>query len=106
MEKFKKLLFFCYFLFIGCSTSGKIFKTNLNTEYKVIDKGNHNVTIISKSCSIFAENANFEARRSAKYQLRSVIGSHKHRKKIKKIRTYKIGQKTCVEILAKGLKHL
>ena len=105
MERIVILLFFSYFLCFGCSSSSKIPQTYFDQEYSVIDKGGKNVIVKSKACSIFQEKATSNARRSAKFHLRSIIGSKGHEKKFKKIRKYYNGQKTCIEIIAKGVAH-
>ncbi len=97
------LLFWSYYFFFGCSSSTEHFETSTYLNYPVIDKGRENVIVKSKSCSIFPKKALSEAKRSAEYQLRSVIGSQSHRKKFKEINRYKDGKKICVEIMAKGL---
>ena len=106
MKKNIKLLIIVNIFCFGCSSSEQNFNTYYEKNYKVLDRGGKNVILISKACSISLEKANFEAKRYAEYQLRSIIGSDKHGKKFKKIRNYNDGQKTCVEIIAKGFQSL
>ena len=98
------LFLFCsYYFCFGCSSSGQHFGTYNYLDYPVIDRGEENVIVKSRACSIFPQKALSEARRSAEYQLRSVIGYQNHRKKYREINRYNDGKKICVEIIAKGL---
>ena len=105
MQRFTLFLVFIQFLCFGCESLEKNFKTIYEPEYKVIDRGK-NVTVISKACSIFPDQAISAAKKSALYHLRSVIGYKNHMKKLRKINHYIDGQKTCVVISAKSLSSL
>lgn len=102
MKKNLKLFIFVYLFCFGCSSSEEFIEIYYDRDYKILDRGGKNVTVISKACSIFPEKALFEARRYADYHLRSIIGNERYSKKFEKIKNYNYGQKTCVEILAKG----
>ncbi len=102
MKKYLKLLIFVYLFCFSCSYSEEVIQIYYDRDYKILDRGGKNVTVISKACSIFPEKAFFEARRYADFHLRSIIGNEHYSKKFEKIKNYNYGQKTCVEILAKG----
>jgi len=106
MQRAILLLIISQFLCFGCKSLEKDFNTFYEPEYKVLDRGGENVIVISRACSIFPEQAILAARQSAEYHLRSVIGYKSHRKQFLKINHYIDGQKTCVEISARGLHSL
>ena len=106
MKRILLLLVFSQFLFFGCTSLGKDFKTFYEPEYKVIDRGGMNVIVISKACSISPEQAISAARRTAEYHLRSIIGSQTHRKEFQTINHFILDQKTCFEVSARGLRSL
>ena len=106
MQRFILLLVFNQLLCSGCKSLEKNFKTIYKPEYKVIDRGGKNVIVMSKACSLFPDQAIYAAKKSAEYHLRSVIGYKGHRKKLQKVNQYIDGQKTCVEISAKGIRSL
>tara|TARA_Y100001968_G_C18819952_1_gene464134 strand:+ start:167 stop:532 length:366 start_codon:yes stop_codon:yes gene_type:complete len=102
IKKHLKLLIFVYLFCFGCSSSEEVFQIYFDRDYKILDRGGNNVTVISKACSIFPEKAFYEAKRYADFHLRSIIGNENYSKKFEKIKNYNYGQKTCVEILATG----
>ena len=106
MQKFILFFVIIQFLCLSCKSLEKNFETIYEPEHKVIDRGGKNVIIISKACSIFPDHAISAAKKSAEYQLRSVIGDKSHLKKLQKINHYIDGQKTCVVISAKALSSL
>ena len=106
MQKTLILLFSSYFLCFGCSSKDEFINKKFYKDYKVIDRGGNNVIVISKACSISHAKANLEAKRSAEYHLRSVVGGNTFKKKFREIRKFYRGKEVCVEILAEGSNHL
>ncbi len=103
MQRYILLYLLSHFLYFGCSNVDSKFKTLYDTEYKVLDRGKSDVIVKSRACSIFEKDAISEAKRSAEFYLRSVIGKNSHLKKFKEIKRYHEGKRICVEMVAIGL---
>ena len=104
MQRFILLFLLSHFFYFGCSSVNNKFKTIYDSEYKVRDRGNSNVIVKSRACSIFEKDAVLEARRSAEFHLRSVIGGNNHPQiRFKEIKRYNQGERVCVEMIASGL---
>ena len=94
------LILFSLILIIGCSTVQQNYQTFYDPEYKVIDRGELDVKVLSRACSGTFEDALSAAKNNGKFHLRSVVGNQNHRIKYKEVRSYKKQDKICVEMSA------
>ena len=87
-------------LIIGCSSTKHKYQTFYHPEYKVIDRGELDVKVISRACSDTFEDALSAGKNNGKFHLRSVVGNQNHRIKYKEVRSYNKQDKICVEMSA------
>ena len=97
------LILFELILITGCASAKQDYHTFFNHEYKVIDRGELDVKIISQACSERFEDSLSAAKRNGKFHLRSVVGNKKHEIKFKEVGSYIKNGKICVEISASSL---
>ena len=94
------LILFCLNLIIGCAASKQKYQTFYDPEYKVIDRGELDVKVLSRACSGTFEDALSAAKNNGEFHLRSVVGNQNHRIKYKEVRSYNKQNKICVEMSA------
>ena len=94
------LILFGLNLIIGCAPSKQKFQTFYDPEYKVIDRGELDVKVLSRACSGTFEDALSAAKNNGEFHLRSVVGNQNHRIKYKEVRSYNKQDKICVEMSA------
>ncbi len=94
------LILFGLILIIGCAASKKKYQTFYDPEYKVIDRGELDVKVLSRACSGTFEDALSAAKNNGEFHLRSVVGNQNHRIKYKEVRSYNKQDKICVEMSA------
>ena len=101
----QKILFFIIsqILFSGCSSTGNKFLASYDPEYKVVDRGKLDVIVKGMACALLADHAVLNARQTAEFHLRSVVGSQNHRKVYQEVDRYYDGDKICVEMSAAAL---
>ena len=100
MRSILLLILFGLILIIGCAASKQKYQTFYDPEYKVIDRGELDVKVISRACSDTFEDALSAAKNNGKFHLRSVVGNQNHRIKYKEVRSYNKQEKICVEMSA------
>ena len=100
MRSIHLLILFGLILIIGCAVSKQKYQTFYDPEYKVIDRGELDVKVISRACSDTFEDALSAAKNNGKFHLRSVVGNQNHRIKYKEVRSYNKQDKICVEMSA------
>ncbi|SVA01872.1 uncharacterized protein METZ01_LOCUS54726 [marine metagenome] len=100
MRSILLLILFSLILIIGCATAQQNYQTFYDPEYKVIDRGELDVKVISRACSDTFEDALSAAKNNGKFHLRSVVGNQNHRIKYKEVRSYNKQDKICVEMSA------
>ena len=100
MRSIVLLFLFGLILIIGCAASKQKYQTFYDPEYKVIDRGELDVKVISRACSDTFEDALSAAKNNGKFHLRSVVGNQNHRIKYKEVRSYNKQDKICVEMSA------
>ena len=98
MRSILLLILFGLILIIGCAVAKQKYQTFYDPEYKVIDRGALDVKVISRACSETFEDALSAAKNNGKFHLRSVVGNKKHGIKFKKVGSYNIQDKICVEV--------
>ena len=99
------LTLFGLFMIVGCTNAKKKYQTFYDPEYKVIDRGELDVKVLSRACSGTFEDALSAAKNNGKFHLRSVVGNQNHRIKFKEIGSYIKHDKICVEISASSFPH-
>ena len=97
------LILFGFIMIVGCATAKKKYQTFYDPEYRVIDRGELNVNVISQACSERFEDALSAAKKNGQFHLRSVVGNKNHVIKFKEIGSYIEKDKICVEISASSL---
>ena len=100
MRSILLLILFGLILIIGCDAAKQKYQTFYDPEYKVIDRGELDVKVISRACSDTFEDALSAAKNNGKFHLRSVVGNQNHRIKYKEVRSYNKQDKICVEMSA------
>ena len=100
MRSILLLILFGLILIIGCAASKQKYQTFYDPEYKVIDRGELDVKVISRACSDTFEDALSAAKNNGEFHLRSVVGNQNHRIKYKEVRSYNKQDKICVEMSA------
>ena len=100
MRSILLLILFGLILIIGCAAAKQKYQTFYDPEYKVIDRGEFNVKVISRACSETFEDALSAAKNNGKFHLRSVVGNKKHGIKFKEVGRYIKQDKICVEMSA------
>ena len=100
MRSILLLILFGLILIVGCATAKQKYQTFYDPEYKVIDRGELDVKVISRACSETFEDALSAAKNNGKFHLRSVVGNNNHGIKFKEVRSYFIQDKICVEMSA------
>ena len=100
MRSIIHLTLFSIILITGCATAQQNYQPFYDPEYKVIDRGELDVTVISRACSDTFEDALSAAKNNGKFHLRSVVGNQNHRIKNKEVRSYNKQNKICVEMSA------
>ena len=100
MRSILLLILFSLILIIGCATVQQNYQTFYDPEYKVIDRGELDVKVISRACSDTFEDALSAAKNNGKFHLRSVVGNKNHGIKFKEVGSYIKRDKICVEISA------
>ena len=93
-------MLFGLILIIGCTASKQKYQTFYDPEYKVIDRGELDVKVISRACSDTFEDALSAAKNNGRFHLRSVVGDQNHRIKYREVRSYNKQDKICVEMSA------
>ena len=94
------LILFGLIMIVGCATFKKKYQTFYDPEYRVIDRGELNVNVISQACSERFEDALSAAKKNGQFHLRSVVGNKIHMIKFKEIGSYIKQDKICVEMSA------
>ena len=100
MRSILLLILFALIMIIGCAASKQKYQTYYDPEYKVIDRGELDVKVLSRACSGTFEDALSAAKNNGKFHLRSVVGNQNHRIKYKEVRSYNKQDKICVEMSA------
>ena len=100
MRSILHLTLFSLILIIGCATAQQNYQTFYDPEYKVIDRGELDVKLISRACSGTFEDALSAAKNNGIFHLRSVVGIKNHRIKFKEVGSYIKQDKICVEMSA------
>ena len=100
MRSILLLILFSLILIIGCATVQQNYQTIYDPEYKVIDRGELDVKVLSRACSGTFEEALSAAKNNGKFHLRSVVGNKNHGTKFKEVRSYNKQDKICVEMSA------
>ena len=103
MRSILPLIMFGLILIIGCANAKQSYQKFNHSEYKVIDRGELDVKVISQACSERFEDALSAAKKNGQFHLRSVVGNKKHAIKFKEIGSYIEKDKICVEISASSL---
>ena len=103
MRSISILILFDLILIIGCATSKQKYQTFFDPEYRVIDRGELDVKVISQACSDTFEGALSAAKNNGQFHLRSVVGTKKHVIKFKQVGSYIKMDKVCVEMSASSL---
>ena len=85
---------------MGCTTAKQKYQTFYDPEYKVIDRGELDVKVISRACSETFEDALSAAKNNGEFHLRSVVGNKNHGIKFKEVGSYIKQDKICVEMSA------
>ena len=98
MRSILLLVLFGLILIIGCAAAKQKYQTFYDPEYKVIDRGELDVKVISRACSETFEDAFSAAKNNGIFHLRSVVGNKNHRIKFKEVGSYIIQDKICVEM--------
>ena len=75
MRSILLLILFSLILIIGCTAVKQKYQTSYDPEYKVIDRGELEVIVISRACSDTFEYALSAAKNNGKFHLRSVVGN-------------------------------
>ena len=89
------LILFGLIMIVGCATFKKKYQTFYDPEYRVIDRGELNVNVISQACSERFEDALSAAKKNGQFHLRSVVGNKKHVIKFKETGSYIENNKIC-----------
>ena len=97
------LILFGLIIIVGCANVKKKDQTFYDPEYRVIDRGELNVSIISQACSERFGDALSAAKKNGQFHLRSVVGNKNHAIKFKEIGSYIKKGKICVEMSASSL---
>ncbi len=97
------LILFGLMLVNGCANAKQNYQKFYHSEYNVIDHGDFDVKVISKTCSERLEDALSKAKRNGEFHLRSILGNKKHGIKFKEISSDIINGKICVEMSASSL---
>ena len=100
MRSILLLILFSLILIIGCATVQQNYQTFYDPEYKVIDRGELDVRVLSRACSGTFEDALSAAKNNGKFHLRSVVGNKTHGIKFKEVGSYIKQDKICVEMSA------
>ena len=100
MRSILLLILFGLILIIGCTAAKQKYQTFYDPEYKVIDRGELDVKVISRACSETFEDALSAAKNNGKFHLRSVVGKKNHGIKFKEVGSYIKQDKICVEMSA------
>ena len=100
MRSILLLILFGLILIIGCAAAKQKYQTFYDPEYKVIDRGELDVKVVSRACSGTFEDALSAAKNNGEFHLRSVVGNQNHRIKYKEVRSYNKQDKICVEMSA------
>ena len=100
MRSILLLILFGLILIIGCAAAKQKYQTFYDLEYKVIDRGELDVKVISRACSETFEDALSAAKNNGKFHLRSVVGNTNHGIKFKEVGSYIKQDKICVEMSA------
>jgi len=100
MRSILHLTLFSLILIIGCATAQQNYQTFYDPEYKVIDRGELDVKVISRACSDTFEDALSAAKNNGKFHLRGVVGNKNHGIKFKEVGSYIKQDKICVEMSA------
>ena len=100
MRSILLLILFSLILIIGCATVQQNYQTFYDPEYKVIDRGELDVNVISHACSDTFEDALSAAKNNGKFHLRSVVGIKNHGIKFKEVGSYINQDKICVKMSA------
>ena len=98
MRSILHLTLFGLILIIGCATAQQNYQTFYDPEYKVIDRGELDVKVISRACSDTFEDALSASKNNGEFHLRSVVGNQNHRIKYKEVHSYNKKDKICVEM--------
>ena len=94
------LILFSVILIIGCASDKQKYQTFYDPKYKVIDRGELDVKVLSRACSDSIEDALSAAKNNGKFHLRSVVGNKTHGIKFKEVGSYFKQDKICVEMSA------
>ena len=100
MRSILHLTLFSLILIIGCATAQQNYQTFYDPEYKVIDRGELEVKVLSRACSGTFEDALSAAKNNGKFHLRSIVGKKNHGIKFKEVGSYIKQNKICVEMSA------
>ena len=104
MLKILHLILFSLILIMGCTNVKQKNLTFYDPEYKVIDRGELDVKVISRACSKTFEDALSAAKKNSKFHLRSVVGNQRHGIKFNEVGSYIKHDKICVEMSAKSFR--
>ena len=98
MRSILLLILFGLILIIGCAAAKQKSQTFFDPEYKVIDRGELDVQLLSRACSETFEDSLSAAKNNGKFHLRSVVGDTNHGIKFKEVGSYIKQDKICVEM--------
>ena len=103
MRNISILILFDLILIIGCANSKQKYQTFFDPEYRVIDRGELDVKVLSHACSDTFEGALSAAKNNGQFHLRSIVGTKNHVIKFKQVSSYIKKDKFCVEMSASSL---
>ena len=94
------LILFGLIMIVGCATVKKKYQTFYDPEYRVLDRGELDVKVLSQACSDTFEGALSAAKNNGQFHLRSIVGTKNHVIKFKQVSSYIKKDKICVELSA------